>query len=174
MRDEVSAHAAGRLRKRTTKSNPAKSCWRARNTSRNKRFTWLRPTARRTTLPATISPSRGCTRLFGLAYTWKNSPLTAHLNRITAVNSSAWCRRWFLGRECKENGCARIKFRDLTPDITSGRKNLNPQANPPLCPTRADNGGTATGFHANQKAVGAFPAGDGWLISTLHFFLCCR
>ena len=177
MRDatvSASASASGGRRRRTTKSSPARSCWRARNTSRTKRFTRLRPTARRTTLPATIKPSRGCARLLGLAYTWKNSPLTAHLNRITAVNSSAWCRRWLLGREGKENGCARIRFRDPTPDIASGRKNLNPQANPPLRPARADNGGTTTGFHANQKAMGAFSAGDGRLISTLHFFLCCR
>lgn len=54
-RDE-SALATGR-RKRTTKSNPAKSCCFSLNNARNTRFARLRLTASRSILPATISPN---------------------------------------------------------------------------------------------------------------------
>lgn len=145
-------------RRRTTRSSPASSLCRARNVSRNSRFTRLRETARRSILPGITIPRRECASSLGLANTCRNFPLTEHLNRITDENSSARCSRQLFKKRI-------VRSPVILRPVPRG---LHSQTGAPLGATRPDDGGPAHGFHADPKAMCALPPGHGRLVGTFH------
>lgn len=56
-------------------------------------------TASRSVFFETIMPSLGCCNPFGLTWIWKNSPKTARLKLKTDENSSAFSKRYDLGKD---------------------------------------------------------------------------
>lgn len=145
---------------RTIISSASSSCWFVRNTSRTVRLARLRATAVRNSLFPTTIPKRARIRKLGLAWTRRKAPFCPQRKLKTDEYSSV-----FSNRDCrgKHWSCPSVTLPLQTLACASGG-----ETGTTFGAAGTDHRAAAFGSHAYQKAMSAFAANNGRLISALH------